>query len=128
MSFKIFLVDDDPIYQQMLETTLGKYPNYNVKSFDNGEDCLKNLDDEPNVIVLDHLMDSGGMEDCMNGDEVLRKILEKKPQIPVIILTGQSKPGKTFDFISDGACTYIHKGKGDITEVEDSINQIFANS
>jgi len=127
MKFKIFLVDDDPIYQEMLQETLGWNPNYDVISFDNGEDCLKNLNDNPNVIVLDHHMDKGGLEDRMNGDEVLNKIQETNPKTPVIMLTSQTIPGKTYDFIGEGACSYIQKGKGDITEIENSIKEIYEN-
>ena len=112
----------------MLENTLGKYPNYTVKSFSNGEDFLKNLYLKPSVIVLDHYLDNGGTDSRMNGDEVLKKIQKANPTIPVILLTSQKIPGKTYDFISDGAGTYIQKGKGDIADIEESINQIYANS
>ena len=80
---KIFLVDDDDfcltLYEQQLYS-LG-YPQ--VRTFKNGYDCLNNLCESPDIILLDY-----GMEN-FDGFEVLKKIKKINPDIYVVIISGQ---------------------------------------
>ncbi|PCH69500.1 MAG: response regulator [Bacteroidetes bacterium] len=125
-NFLIFIVDDDIFMIQLIVQHLEKNPNYSVTSFDNGEDCIKELGMNPDVVILDHFMDSGGMEDCMNGAEVLTKIKEQKKELPVIIHSGQDSSGVTFEFVSGDAHEYIQKSENSLNEIENCINKLFA--
>ncbi len=76
---KILLVDDEEsihiLYREELEE-LG----YEVHSAMNGEEALKILPTlNPNLVILDIQMPG------MNGIDVLRKIKEKDPKLPVIL-------------------------------------------
>ncbi|PCH67261.1 MAG: response regulator [Bacteroidetes bacterium] len=127
-NFHIFLVDDDFFQISILERHLSANSNFKVSTFNNGEDCISNLESNPDVIVLDQSMDSGGMEDCMNGDETLKKIKSEKPDIPVIIFSGYKKDSQS-EVLFDPKDIHAHIQKSDTAaeEIENIINKIFVN-
>ena len=88
MSKKIFFVDDDKMILNLLEYTFQSRQDYNVISFVTGEECLDNLDQKPNLVVLDHIL-SGPGEELLSGLETLKEIRKRDQDIPVVILTGQ---------------------------------------
>ena len=79
---KILLVDDEEgtqlLYREVLEED-----GYEVYSALTGEDALQKLKIvSPDLVILDINMPG------MNGIEVLRKIKEKNPSMPVVLNTG----------------------------------------
>ncbi len=52
--FKIFVVEDSEWYNKLLVYTLSLNPDYEIKSFFNGGDLLKNLQESPDIITLDY--------------------------------------------------------------------------
>jgi CheY-like chemotaxis protein len=56
----IFIVDDDEMQSSMLQDYLSKYSTFNVHIFTSGEDCIKNLELNPDVIFLDYNFDKAG--------------------------------------------------------------------
>jgi response regulator RpfG family c-di-GMP phosphodiesterase len=50
----IFLVDDEPIQNEMLKDYLSERFLYDIRIFDNGEDALQNMNLEPEIMVLDY--------------------------------------------------------------------------
>lgn len=49
----VFLVDDEPIQNEMLKDYLSERFIYEFKTFENGEDALQNMNLKPEVIILD---------------------------------------------------------------------------
>jgi hypothetical protein len=45
-SFKIFIVEDDPWYGEILEYNLSMNPDYEIKRFSNGNDCPESIKPE----------------------------------------------------------------------------------
>ncbi|PCH67256.1 MAG: hypothetical protein COC01_06250 [Bacteroidetes bacterium] len=127
-NFHIFLVDDDYFQITLLEKHLSANEHFKVSTFENGEDCISNLMSDPDVIVLDQNMDSGGMEDCMNGNETLKKIKSEKPNIPVIIFSGYKKDSERADlFDPKDVHAHIEKGESAAEEIENIINEIYSS-
>jgi CheY-like chemotaxis protein len=85
----IFFVDDDKGIINMLEYVFKGKNGYDVRSFHSGEDCLENLHLSPDLVVLDHVLDEMG-NGAINGLETLQRLIEKKRDLPVIILSGNS--------------------------------------
>ena len=56
MSKTIFFVDDDKMILNLLEYTFQSRQDYQVITFQTGEECLENLDQKPRLIVLDHIL------------------------------------------------------------------------
>ena len=122
----IFIVDDDKIILNLLEYTFKSREGYNVMTFDSGEDCLKNLHLNPDLIVLDHLFYLRGI-DGMSGLDTLKELRVKNPDIPVIILSGQEDLALIREFIKNGATKYIPKADYFIDVLVESVEKVIAN-
>ena len=103
----IFVVDDDPVINTLVARRLSS-EGYTVVTFINGEDCLKALGRNPDLIILDYLFysDKGQM---MNGMEVFDRIKEALPDLPVIMLSGQEKGEIVLELARKGIEDYIIK-------------------
>jgi len=120
-SFSIFLVDDDPFYIELLKQQLSTKGFQNVATFQNGVDCLNALGLKPDVIFLDHNMDT------FSGYEVLKKIKRYDPNIFVVMVSGQEDIKTAVDSLKNGAFDYILKSENDeqkISEVLSKIEQV----
>ena len=60
-----FIVDDDPFSAAIFRQYLIFEGYRRIQVFDNGQDCLEKLEEEPDVIILDHFMSP------LNGMEVM---------------------------------------------------------
>ena len=104
----IFIVDDDKVILNLLEYTFKSREGYEVKTFGTGEDCLNNLGLNPDLIVLDHIFDRGGVT-TMTGLETLKELRKSNQKVPVIILSGQEDCSLVSEFSKNGASKYIAK-------------------
>ena len=125
MSKKIFFVDDDKMILNLLEYTFQSRQDYRVITFQTGEDCLKNLDLGPRLIVLDHIL-SGAGEDCLSGLDTLKEIRKVNKEVPVVILTGQGDDALLSEFMENGASRYLTKDDFFIDSLIETIQQVLA--
>ena len=121
---KIFLVDDDAVYLRLLEIQFLEHGDYDIESFTSGEECLNNLTKEPDLIVLDYLLD-GVDRDAMNGIKVLDKIKEFNAEIPVVILSAQDKIDVAINCMHHAAFDYVVKSETAFMRLLKIINSIF---
>jgi len=119
----IFFVDDDRIILHLLEYVFQSMEGYEYRSFTSGEECLKNLYLNPDVVVLDHLFTMGG-KNMMSGMETLKKILEVNKNIKVIMLTSQDNKDLVPEFIKNGAKKYIRKDSFFIDSLVEAIKEL----
>lgn len=82
-SFTIFIVEDDIWYAEILAYHLQLNPDYLIKKFASGEECLANMHLRPDAICLDYSLSD------MDGKEMLRKLKRLHANIPVVIISGQ---------------------------------------
>jgi len=104
-TIKIFAVEDDPTYRKFLEYVLSLNPDFEVRFFTSGNECIKNLHLKPSIIALDYTLPD------MSGDDVLKKVLSFNPAIQVIIVSGQEKIGTAVRLLKLGAYDYIIKNE-----------------
>jgi CheY-like chemotaxis protein len=123
MSKKIFFVDDDKMILNLLEYTFQSRQDYDVVTFQTGEECLKNMEQEPKLIVLDHILSGPGQE-CFSGLETLIEIRKKNQDVPVIILTGQGDDALLSEFMENGANRYLTKDDFFIDSLIETIQQV----
>jgi len=119
----IFIVDDD----QFINTLVAKRfeeEGYRVEAFTYGEECIKALNRNPDVIILDYYFISNDKE-VMNGMEVLDKIKGVKPQMPVIMLSGQDKGEIVLELARKGINDYIIKDNNLIDNLREAIKDLF---
>ena len=77
--------------------------NYSVKTFTNGNDVLNVLSEDPDLILLDIMLPD------INGNEILNKIKQRSPHLPVIMLSAQGSVEVALDSIRLGAFDYFPK-------------------
>lgn len=119
----IFLVDDEPIQNEMLKDYLNERFIYDIKTFDNGEEMLKNMHFNPEIVVLDYHL-SAHKTDAKNGVEILKMLKDKYPQVQVIMLSGQDKIDVAIDSMKYGAYDYVVKGETAFSRTENILNNI----
>lgn len=111
---KILVVDDEKnilkLYQVELEDE-----GYTVVTANSGKEALEVFDREnPDLVTLDILMPD------MDGIQVLRYLKEKRPTIPVIMLTAYDYRDDFSVWVSDA---YVVKSS-DLTTLKATIKQI----
>jgi DNA-binding NtrC family response regulator len=107
-SYKVFLVDDEPMVHKMVSGQLKLIDTLDIKSFYNGEDLIESIHQRPDIIVLDFHMDTV-KENGINGLQTLMKILELSPETKVIMLSSQDAIGTAVSVLKKGAVDYIVK-------------------
>ncbi len=115
---KIFVVEDDPFYGELLKRHLLLNPDNEVFLFKTGKECLDHLYQKPDVISLDY-----GLPD-MPGDKVLKKIKEDYPDLPVIIVSGQEDIKTAVELLKAGAYDYFVKEQDTKDRLWNAINNI----
>ena len=103
----IFVVDDDPVISTMIVRRF-ESEGYKVEAFRYGEDCIKALDRNPDLIILDYFFVDGDNE-VMNGIEIFDEIKISKPDTPVIMLSGQERGEIVLELARKGIDDYVIK-------------------
>ena len=101
---KIFVVDDEIFYLNILEQHIRNLGYNEVITFTNGTDCLNVIAEIPDVVFLDYSMDT------LTGYEVLKKIKRYDPNIFIVMISGQENIKAAVDTLKYGAFDYIQKG------------------
>lgn len=119
----LFLVDDEPIQNEMLKDYLAERFLFELKTFDNGEDALQHMNLNPEIVILDYHL-SANRQGVKNGVEVLQAMKEASPDTQVIMLSGQDKIEVAIDTMKYGAYDYIVKGESAFSRIENAVNNI----
>ncbi|HLN19801.1 MAG TPA: response regulator [Bacteroidales bacterium] len=120
----IFIVDDDPFINRIV---IKKFTNegYRLEAFESGEDCLKAISLNPDLIILDYFFTNSAEKKAMNGMEIFDVIKQQKPGIPVIMLSGQDKGEVVLELARKGVDDYIIKDNNLVDNLSTAINDIF---
>lgn len=102
-TFKIFIVEDDPWYGEILEYHLSLNPDYSITRFANGAECLASLHKKPDLITVDYSLPD------LAGDKLFQKIKEYDDQIPVIVISGQEDIPVAVNLLKMGIKDYLVK-------------------
>jgi len=99
----IFIIEDSVVYKDLIVGYLQSKKYTNLKVYQKGEECMKDLHLKPDLIVLDYL--SGGM----NGLDLMVKIKKENSDIDFIFLSGQNDLEIAVQIMKIGATDYIVK-------------------
>ncbi len=100
---KILIIDDDKDLCFVLKRFLSKH-GFEVIEATSGKAALEILENvEPDLILCDFRLED------MSGSSILRKIKEKNPMVPVIIITGYSNIKTAVEVMKLGAMDYVTK-------------------
>lgn len=114
----IFVVDDDEMFSAMIKDHLEQNPQNKVKVFHTGEECLKNLFENPDIVILDYYLNDVSKE-AADGLEVLTEIKKQHEFIHVIMLSSQERYGVALQSISKGAEQYVIKDKNAFKKLDE---------
>ena len=102
-ALQIFIVEDNIWYGELLEYKLSQNPDYVIRRFATAQACLDRLADKPDLITLDYSLPDG------TGDQVLRQIKERLPEVVVIVISGQEDVRTAVSLLRQGAYDYLVK-------------------
>jgi DNA-binding NtrC family response regulator len=91
------------MYAKILQHKLSQDPEFEVRQFSNGATFMRFLDDQPDIVTLDHSLPD------MTGLELLKKIKTAHPGIQVIVLSAQEDVSTAIEMLRNGAFDYIIK-------------------
>jgi two-component system, OmpR family, response regulator len=117
---KLFLVDDDALYLKLLDIELKEHADFEIKTYATGERCVADLAEEPDVIILDYLLD-GVDKTAINGIDTLDRIKAFNPDIPVIMLSAQDKIDIAVDCMLHKASDYVVKSETAFVRLQQAI-------
>ena len=123
-TIKLFLVDDDAVFLKLLESEFLQSGKFDIETYATGELCIKNLDNKPDVIVLDYQLD-GIEKHAMNGIQTLDRIKHFNIAIPVIMLSSQDKIEVAIDCMHHNATDYVVKSETAFFRLQKIITNIF---
>jgi len=121
---KLFLVDDDALFLKSLEIDFLDHADFVIETYESGELCMENLSHNPDVIILDYLLD-GIDKFAMNGIETLDKIKAYNPDIPIVMLSSQDKIDVAIDCMHHRAFDYVVKSETAFVRLQKIITTIF---
>lgn len=102
-SYKIFIVEDDPWYGEILEYHLSLNPDYEITRFTTGKECLANMHKQPNLVTIDFSLPD------FTGDVLFQKIKALNNQVPVIVISGQDEITVAVKMLKMGVSDYLVK-------------------
>lgn len=102
-AFRIFIVEDDLFYGEMLRHHLSLNPDNEVHLFKTGAECLKNIYKGPSLVSLDYSLPD------MLGLEVMKAIKKENSEVPVVIVSGQEDISTAVRLLREGAYDYFVK-------------------
>lgn len=117
-SLSVFIVDDDAFCRNLYEQHILNMGYNRIMLFSNGQDCLNQLTEQPDIIFLDYRMEP------LDGLELLRKIKRVNPDIYLVIISGQEDAQIAVNALKYGAFDYIIKGDGDLQKIETVLRKI----
>ena len=122
----IFLVDDDALFLKTLEVEFKQHTDSVIKTFATGEQCLENLSQHPDIIILDYQL-NGIQKNAINGIETLDRIKKVNPDMPVIMLSSQDQIEVAVNCMKHLAYDYIVKSETAFIRLQKAITFIFHN-
>ncbi|GAA4055606.1 sigma-54 dependent transcriptional regulator [Hymenobacter glaciei] len=103
LPFKIFVVEDNEWYGELLAHRLGQNPNHSVHRFTTAKACLEHLGEHPDFITLDYSLPDA------KGEQLLSQIRERLPGTEVLVISGQEDVSTAVSMLRQGAYDYLVK-------------------
>lgn len=102
---KIFIVEDDPFYRELLAYQLGLNPDYAIETFEKGKECLDALHENPTIVSIDFSLPD------MTGKDLIKKIKNYKEDIPIIVISAQEEISVAVELMKMGIADYLVKNE-----------------
>lgn len=118
---KIFIIEDDPMFGEMMKFTLERENNHDVTLFQSGEAFFDQIHQNPDIVTIDYNLPG------MTGLEILEKINKYNDNIGTIIVSGQEEVGVAVEAYKKGAKYYILKNDSTFPELTQCVKNLTAH-
>ena len=118
---KVFIVDDDEFFGNVVKTKLESQENIDVTLFSTARDFLNGLYQNPDLLIIDY--DLPGK----NGIEILEEVKTRIPDAISIILSGQKELSVVVDAYEKKADRYLIKDENALVELMQNIENFRKN-
>ena len=100
----VLVVDDAAVDRKLVGGLLSRAPGITVDFAASGDEALAKLEDlRPELIVTDLVMPG------MSGLDLVARVVERRPEIPVILMTGKGSEETAVAALKAGAASYVPK-------------------
>lgn len=120
--YRIFIIEDDPWFAEMIKHHLSSNPDYVVHIFGTAKDCLANLHLKPDVIGVDFELPD------MKGDDLLKRLREVNKDLPVIVISANENIHVVVNLFRLGTVDYIIKNENTRETLWNAILKLRENS
>ena len=118
---KIFVVDDDLFFGNIIKQKLDNLDNVDVTYFSRATDFVHSLYLNPDLVVIDYDMPG------LNGLEILQTVKKFNNDIVAIFLSGQHELSVVIDAYNKGADRYLVKDEKALIELTQNIENFRKN-
>ena len=123
-NFNVCIVEDNILYANTLHGFLRtRFPYMKIKIFHTGETFLKELSQNPDIVIMDYFLNSKH-EEAHNGLEIIKHIKAQKPETHIIVLSVQEKYSVMVESIGLYNCSYVQKDPEAFNKVAELITDI----
>jgi DNA-binding NarL/FixJ family response regulator len=108
MAVRVLVVDDHPAFRRALTSALKMVDGFEVAGEAGGgvAACEEAQSLQPDVVLMDLSMPD------LSGIDAMKRIHERSPDVPVVILTAHADPGVEKEAREAGASGFLAKGVG----------------
>jgi DNA-binding NtrC family response regulator len=114
----VFVIEDDEFFASLIHNKLNQEGDYDVKVFEYGKEALNNMNQQPDIVVIDYSLPD------INGIDLLKKIKEINPEVSCVVLSGQKELQVVVEAYKIGAERYIMKDENAIIELCQNLSVI----
>jgi NarL family two-component system response regulator YdfI len=105
---RVLVVDDHPAFRRALSSALSLVEDIEVAGEAGGGEaaCAEAEQLDPDIVIMDLSMPD------LSGIDAMKKIHERRPDLPVVILTAHADEGVEREAMEAGASGFLAKGTG----------------
>lgn len=115
---KIFIIEDDLMFGEMMKFTLERENNYDVSLFQSGEEFFDHIHLNPDIVTIDYNLPG------MSGLDILKRIRNYNDSIATIIVSGQEEVAVAVEAYKGGAKYYVLKNETTFTELSHCVKNL----
>jgi two-component system response regulator AtoC len=116
-TIKIVIVEDNPFFNKILQKYVQNLCNsqfyqqyqFEVTTYLYAEDCIENLDNDTDIMLLDYLFVNIESDEHLTGIDVLKEVQKNCTDCKVIMISEQQNMVVTMELLKKGVYEYIDK-------------------
>lgn len=135
-SIKLVIVEDDLYYNRLLtkyvQTICNShvYPDlkFDIVTYTNADECIRELDDNTDIMILDYYLTKEGDAEILNGGDVLDEVNKHCDNCKVILISAMQNSHVAVHLMRNGIYEYIDKNVNSKDRVGSVIQRAIAEN